>query len=301
MSPPRLRGAGVAQPGFPVNPCGSSSGIAPSGATGISRVLANKLGENLRQQVIVDNRPGAATSSAGSSREIPLTATRGDPRRLGDQRLDVFEAAVRSVRDFTPIASIGLVPNALVVHPSLPREREAVHRPRARAAQADELRHLGHRRAEPHVSGAAEDARARGTHVPYKGRRSRSRRCWAGRSSSRFQPSWLRWALFAPANSSLGVTTVQRATAAGGADDPGSRYARLRGYWLVRCHRARGLPVAPRGSTRRSTRSSPRRRRAVARDAGRGRTPRRRRFGATMANDVKKWQKVVKAAGIKPQ
>src|SRR5690349_16186548 len=49
-----------AQQDFPAKPIRIVVGVAPAGATDIlARVLAAKLSDSLRQQVIVDNRPGA--------------------------------------------------------------------------------------------------------------------------------------------------------------------------------------------------------------------------------------------------
>src|SRR4051812_32371058 len=55
-----------AQQDYPVKPIRLLVGVAPAGATDIlARAVGGKLSESLRQQVIIDNRPGANHIIAG--------------------------------------------------------------------------------------------------------------------------------------------------------------------------------------------------------------------------------------------
>lgn len=99
----------------------------PAGGTTdiLAREIAHQLGSELGSTVIVENRPGAS-GTVGSSyvvrsdtdgSSLLLTATHHviNPGLYADLPYDTQE-------DFAPIALVGTVPNALVVHPSLPAE-----------------------------------------------------------------------------------------------------------------------------------------------------------------------------------
>jgi tripartite-type tricarboxylate transporter receptor subunit TctC len=98
--------------------------IAPGGATDIlSRMLAQKLYESWGQVVQVDNRPGAG-GMIGSE-----LAARAAPD--GYTLLMVFTSHVTNpslqsrlpydtVNDFAPVSMVAVIPNVLLVHPSLP-------------------------------------------------------------------------------------------------------------------------------------------------------------------------------------
>src|SRR6185503_10169472 len=119
-----VAGPASAQQDYPNKPIRIIVGVAPGGATDIlARVIGNKLGENVRQQVIVDNRPGANHIIGGQ-----LTA-KSPPDGYTVQVVPegwVINASMYAklpfdpVRDFTPIAILALVPNVLTIHPSLP-------------------------------------------------------------------------------------------------------------------------------------------------------------------------------------
>jgi tripartite-type tricarboxylate transporter receptor subunit TctC len=118
-----LAAAAAAQT-YPAKPVRILVGFAPGGGTDImARVVAAKLGESMKQQFIVDNRPGAnANLAAKLAAEAP-----GDGYTL--LFMSVAHIMSKPVyknlgydieRDLTPITIVSSVPNAVVVHPSLP-------------------------------------------------------------------------------------------------------------------------------------------------------------------------------------
>jgi len=101
--------------------------VVPQSAGGstdlIARPLAQRVGEALKQSIIVDNRPGAG-SVIGTD-----IAAKAPPD--GHTLLAVAASFTMSpslyknlpfdpVRDFAPISMLSSLPNVLVVHPSLP-------------------------------------------------------------------------------------------------------------------------------------------------------------------------------------
>jgi tripartite-type tricarboxylate transporter receptor subunit TctC len=97
---------------------------APGGATDVlARPIAHKLGEQIGQPVIVENRPGAnATIGADQVAKSPPD---GHTFFLGSVvhfMVPFFAKNVPydPVKDFTPIAQVAVVPNVLAVNPSLP-------------------------------------------------------------------------------------------------------------------------------------------------------------------------------------
>jgi tripartite-type tricarboxylate transporter receptor subunit TctC len=98
-------------------------GFAPGGATDIAaRVLAQKLSDTIGQQVIVDNRPGAASmlgaeivakSPPDGYTLLVANATIAMPSLFAKLPFDVQ-------RDLRPVSLVGYGPLALTVHPSLP-------------------------------------------------------------------------------------------------------------------------------------------------------------------------------------
>lgn len=98
-------------------------GFAAGGATDIAaRVLAQKLSETIGQQVLVDNRPGAASMLAGElvARSAPdghtvlfANATIAMPSLFAKLPFDVQ-------KDLRPVSLAGYGPLVLTAHPSLP-------------------------------------------------------------------------------------------------------------------------------------------------------------------------------------
>ncbi|HEY9445696.1 MAG TPA: tripartite tricarboxylate transporter substrate binding protein [Burkholderiales bacterium] len=109
---------------YPTKPVRMIIPFAPGGNTDIiGRVFAPKFGENLGQQVIVDNRGGAG-GTIGT--EIAArTPPDGYTLLMVSAGHTINPAMIKklpydSVKDFTPISVIADVPTAFVVHPSFP-------------------------------------------------------------------------------------------------------------------------------------------------------------------------------------
>lgn len=97
---------------------------AGSGTDAVARTVAHKLGERLKQPVVIDNKPGAnaqvaaqfvAKAKADGYTLFMTTNTShsANPALYKDLRYD-------PVKDFTPVARVGELPFALAVHPSVP-------------------------------------------------------------------------------------------------------------------------------------------------------------------------------------
>jgi tripartite-type tricarboxylate transporter receptor subunit TctC len=113
-----------AQSDYPSKPIRFLVGSVPGGATEIlARAIGTRLGEKIGQQVVIDIRAGANHIIAG---EINAQAA---PDGYTIQMVPegwVINASIYAklpfdpVRDFTAVATVAMVPNVLVVHPSLP-------------------------------------------------------------------------------------------------------------------------------------------------------------------------------------
>ncbi|MBO1113504.1 tripartite tricarboxylate transporter substrate binding protein [Bordetella petrii] len=118
--------ASQAQPAYPARSVTLVVPFPPGGTTDIlARLLANELGQQWKQTVVVENKPGASGTifSEQLARSEPdgytlmLTATHHviNPSLYKNLRYDTR-------KDFTPIAEVAAVPNVLVVNPSFPAQ-----------------------------------------------------------------------------------------------------------------------------------------------------------------------------------
>lgn len=100
---------------IPYSPGGSSDAIG--------RIVGQKLGETLKQQFVIDNRPGA---SGSLGREIVVRAAPdGYTLLIGDSPHTINVHVLKNVpydpiRDFTAITLLASAPQALVIHPGMP-------------------------------------------------------------------------------------------------------------------------------------------------------------------------------------
>ena len=97
---------------------------AGSGTDAVARAVGQKLSERLKQPVVVDNRAGASAQIAAGivAKAKPdgytlfmttNTSHSANPWLIQNLKYD-------PIKDFTPIARVGELPFALVVHPSVP-------------------------------------------------------------------------------------------------------------------------------------------------------------------------------------
>src|SRR5499433_226182 len=116
--------AGAAQQ-YPDRPIKMLVGFSAGGGTDVAaRIIAPTLGEALGQSVVVENRTGASGLIAAES--VARAAPDGYTLMMGSQTtLAVAPALYRkftldAARDFIGVATAGVSPLVLVVHPSVP-------------------------------------------------------------------------------------------------------------------------------------------------------------------------------------
>lgn len=101
--------------------------IAPYGAGGsydlIARIVAQTLGEQLGQQVIVDNRPGAS-GRIGMDLAVKAAPDGYTLMTVGNSQVIVpivyGKAPYDLARDITPITTMATITNTLIVNPAVP-------------------------------------------------------------------------------------------------------------------------------------------------------------------------------------
>ncbi|MBI2510256.1 MAG: tripartite tricarboxylate transporter substrate binding protein, partial [Betaproteobacteria bacterium] len=109
---------------YPSKPVHFIVGQSPGGATDIvARLIAQKLTENLRQTVIVENRTGAAGSIGASF--VVKSAPDGYTLLVVSSSFTINPSLYADlpfdpVKDLAPVSLIAEAPFLLVVHPSLP-------------------------------------------------------------------------------------------------------------------------------------------------------------------------------------
>lgn len=110
---------------WPTKPIRLLVGFAPGGGTDIvARALAPVMAETFGQQVVVENRAGAAGTIAADM--VAKAQPDGYTLLMGHSNSNAIAPFVQpsipynAATDFTPITYVGYVPNVLVVHPSVP-------------------------------------------------------------------------------------------------------------------------------------------------------------------------------------
>jgi tripartite-type tricarboxylate transporter receptor subunit TctC len=109
---------------YPAKPVRIIVGYPPGGTVDfMARIVATKLSDTFKQQVIVDNRPGGGTVIG--TEIVARAAPDGYTLLMANIAFGANPALVAklpydAVKDFAPVSLVALLPSFLVVHPSLP-------------------------------------------------------------------------------------------------------------------------------------------------------------------------------------
>ena len=138
------------------------------------RIVTQRLSDAFKQQVLVDNRPGAGSTIGADA--AAKAAPDGYTLFMISNTHFVSAAlhkklAYDSLNDFTPVTQITSAPNILVVHPSLPVKtvKDLIALAKARPGQIDYA--SSGNGSTQHLTGAlfASMAGINITHIPYRG------------------------------------------------------------------------------------------------------------------------------------
>jgi len=169
-------GMAAAQQNYPTKPIRFIVTFPPGGSADlIARALVPVLADRLRQQVLVENRPGAG----GNIGMDAVAKSAPDGYTMGLGAAGALSANVSlypkmpydPVKDFAPVSNVAFVPFLLVAHPSLPANdlRELVALASAKPGQL--MLGYGGNGTAMHLSGELFKlmAKVQLVNVPYKG------------------------------------------------------------------------------------------------------------------------------------
>ena len=132
-----------AQESYPTKSVRLVVASSPGGGTDTTaRIISPKLTELLGQQVVVENRPGAATMIG--SEHVVRAAPDGYTLLIAPSPLVIIPSLYRKMRfdpikDLAPVSKLIVIPQILVAHPSLPAKtlKELMVLARAKPGQLD--------------------------------------------------------------------------------------------------------------------------------------------------------------------
>ncbi len=165
----------LAAQSYPSKPIRMIIPFSAGGAADVpGRIVTQKLGDSVKQQILVDNRPGAGSTIGADA--AAQAAPDGYTIFMISNTHFVSAAlhkklAYDSLNDFTPVTQITSAPNVLVVHPSLPAKsvKELITLAKAKPGQIDYA--SSGNGSTQHLTGAlfASMAGINMTHIPYRG------------------------------------------------------------------------------------------------------------------------------------
>ena len=301
----------VAAQAYPSRPLRLVVPSAPGGGTDIlARVLAAKLTEYLGQTVVVDNRAGAGTTIGIDN--VAKAAPDGytvlvTPSTLALNLWMYTKLPYDAIRDLAPLTQIAAVPNALVVHPSVPARSVAELMALAKKQPGEINAGSAGIGTSPHLSLELFKhlAKINLVHVPYKGSGAAVIAHLSGEISLQI-PSLPTVMGYIRTNRLrvLGVTTAKRSpylpeVPAIGEVVPGYEATQWFGFLATA-----GTPQAVQDRLSQEAVRALRAPDVAKHMANEGAeivasTP--AQFAAYIKSETEKWGRVIKAAGIKPQ
>jgi len=294
---------------FPTKPIRFVVGQAPGGATDIvARLVANKMSEALGQNIIVENRTGAAGSIAAAG--VAKSPADGYTALVVSSSYSINPSLYSSLpfdpqKDLAPVSLLAEAPFLLVVHPSIPSKSVQDLIALAKAKPGMLTYGSGGVGSSGHLAGALFELASgvKISHIPYKG---------AGQALVDVLAGQITF-MFASVLSStphvkqqrlrvLGVTSVKRSGAF--PQVPTIAEAGLAGYGTTTWYGVLVPNGTPQGvierlsTTAAKTVAAPEVRDRMLADGAEpvGSTP--AVFQKHIAAEIAKWRKVVKSAGI---
>ncbi|MBI4191897.1 MAG: tripartite tricarboxylate transporter substrate binding protein [Betaproteobacteria bacterium] len=298
-----------AQTTYPVKSVRMLLGFVPGGlADFMARLVGEKLAESWGQQVIVENRPGASgkiaaelTAKAAPDGYTLLTSNNG----LTTNPLLFDKYPLDPLKDFTAVSLVAISANILVVHPSVPAKSMktliALARSRPLTQGTAGVGSPGHLAGEL----LQQLTQYRFVHIPYKGTGALLNDLIGGHIDLSF-PTLLAGQPFIQSGKlrALGITSAKRSTIF--PDVPTISESGVPGFETVGWYGVLGPAGMPKDVVSRLSAELARifktpevRKRML----DRGAEPigsSSEEFAAYLAEDTRKWAKVIKAANIRP-
>ena len=294
---------------YPDRPIRFLVGVVPGGATDLlARVVGQHLSERFGQQVVVDNRPGANQTLAAeiTARSAPDGHTLIMVPSGYAINPSIYKLRFDPLKDIGAIGMVAMVPNVLVVHPSVPARsaKEFVAYARARPG---ELNFGSSGVGSPsHLAGELFQYRAKVkmTHVPYKGQGQAMTDLLGGHLKVAFPsiPASIQH-IRSGRMIALGVTPKQRSSAL--PDVPTLEQAGVAGFEVNGWYGVLGPARIPKpivakinGEIVRMLKD-PALQKMLSQEGADPLTSTAEEFQRTIAADIKMWAEVIRAAGIK--
>lgn len=166
---------GAAAQSYPSKPVRLIVPFSPGGAADVPmRIIAQKLSEQMGQQVVIENRPGAGSTIGAdlAAKSVPDGYTLFTISNTHFVSAALYKKLpYESLNDFTPVTQMTSAPNVLVVHPSLPAKtvKDLIALAKSRPRQIDYA--SSGNGSTQHLTGAlfCRMAGIEMTHIPYRG------------------------------------------------------------------------------------------------------------------------------------